>query len=205
MKFFLFSLVFLAAAQIEVYAQSNMPSEGIVDYKSAISLVPQYAIISGIRVDYERKLKHEDKWILFAPQIYLRADTDGGGNYYDYDDMTGWGLNVYYKQFLAHSRKKNANGLSKTNVYFSAGPTFQHTNINRRNQTTVINKYGGNVNFGFQLAFGSFLLDLYAGIGIRYALDSDGKLMDDFNDRWIDYGYSGIILDGGVRLGFFIP
>ncbi len=200
-------------------AQSGLSSNDSVDLKNAVSIVPQYAAISGIRIDYERKIKN-DRWLLFAPQLYLNKD---GNN--DYGEMTGLGINVYYKLFLSHSKKKNANGLSRTNIYFSVGPTFQHLNLTSVEElpvefiqdgvtyirftsdevTTRINKFGANADFGLQFAFERFLLDIYAGIGIRYAVDKDGNLMDFYNSSWLDYGYSGILLDGGIRFGFFIP
>ncbi len=220
MRKILLYLIFFATTQSIVHAQSDQSSVDKSEFNNAISIVPQYAFISGIRVDYERKLKREDKWILFAPQLYLKTNSN-----YDYDELTGVGMNVYYKMFLAQSRKKNGNGLSRTNVYFSVGPTYQHFRINSIEQfpvefteegityirfetgeyTTRINKFGGNANFGLQFTFGQFLLDIYGGIGIRYALDSNGGMINYFNDDWLDFGYSGILLDGGVRLGFFIP
>ena len=219
MRTFIFCLALIATISSAGYAQSDQSSDEPVELKNAVSIVPQYAAISGIRIDYERKIKN-DKWLLFAPQLYLNKD---GNN--DYDEMTGLGMNVYYKLFLSHSKKKNATGTSRTNIYFSAGPTFQHFNLTSIEEipvefiqdgatyikfssseiTTGINKFGANANFGLQFAFERFILDIYAGIGIRYAVDKDGNLMDFHNNDWLDYGYSGILLDGGIRFGFFIP
>ncbi len=224
MKYFLISLTILVAFQTEIFAQSEPAKKDVEQIKNTISLVPQYAFISGLRIDYERKLKNDDHWLVLAPQMYL--NTNGNNGFNDYDQMTGFGMNVYFKMFLARSRTTNiTNGFPRTNVYFSVGPTYQHFNISNTGQipyevvengityirfetgevSTIINKYGGNANFGVQFAFGSFLLDMYGGIGIRYALDSEGKLADIYNDNWINYGYSGILLDGGLRLGFYFP
>ena len=219
MRIFIFCLALIAIINSTGNAQSDLSSDDPIDLKNAVSIVPQYAAISGIRIDYERKIKN-DRWLLFAPQLYLNKD--GNSNY---GEMTGLGMNVYYKLYLSQSKKKNANGLSRTNIYFSAGPTFQHFNLTSVEEipvefiqdgatyirfsssevTTKINKYGANADFGLQFAFERFLLDIYAGIGIRYAVDTDGNLMDFYNSSWLDYGYSGIILDGGIRFGFFIP
>lgn len=219
MKFITVCFTLLAAINSVAYAQSDLYSDDIVEFNNAISIVPQYTAISGIRIDYERKLKNDDKWLLFASQLYL--DKDGNN---DYNEMTGVGMNVYYKLFLSQSKKKNDNGMSRTNVYFSAGPTFQHFSLKSTEElpvefteegityirfqsndvTTGITKLGANANFGLQFIFERFLLDFYGGIGIRYAYASDGDLIDFYNDNWLDYGYSGILLDGGVRFGFFI-
>lgn len=220
MKFLASCFAFLLVINSIGFAQSDKSLDEFEGFNNAVYIVPQYTAISGIRVDYERKLKDSKQWLLFAPQIYL--DNDGNDEYYQ---MTGFGMNVYYKLFLVHSKKKNENGLSRTTVYFSAGPTFQHFSLqsieevpdefteegityirfNTSEVTTKINKFGANANFGLQFTFDRFIIDFYGGVGVRYALDSDGDLMDYYNDNWLDYGYSGILLDGGVRLGFFIP
>lgn len=220
MKFFNICLTLLFAIYSIGFSQTDQPVDEFVGFNNTIAIVPQYAAISGIRIDYERKIKSGKQWLQLAPQIYL--DNNG---YSNIDQLTGFGMNAYYKLYLSHSKKKNTNGLSRTTLYFSAGPTFQHYNLINTEEipyesvelgisyirfasgdvTTKINKIGGNVNFGMQFAFERFILDLYTGIGIRYAMDENGKLMDDYNNDWLDFGYSGILLDGGVRLGFFIP
>ena len=52
---------------------------------------------------------------------------------------------------------------------------------------------------------GVVLLDFYAGLGFRYSVDEDGNMSEVFNDSWFDIAYSGIMLDGGIRLGFYFP
>lgn len=220
MKLFTFCLTLVLALNSSIYAQSGSSSPDSMVYINAIAIVPQYATISGFRIDYERRIINNDKWLLFAPQLYLNKNGNQGFN-----EMTGYGMNVYYKQFLYHSNNKNTNNISKTNIYFSVGPTFQHYSITDIEElpvefiqhgvtyikftsgevTTRINKLGANANFGLQFTFGVFILDIYAGIGIRYAFDEDGHLTNIYNDQWVDYGYSGILLDGGIRFGFFIP
>lgn len=220
MKLFSFCLILILSINSLVHAQSGSSSTDPVDYKNAIAIVPQYATIAGFRIDYERRIKNNDKWLLFAPQLYLNK-----GNLEGYEEMTGYGMNVYYKQFLFHSNNKNSNNISKTNIYFSIGPTFQHFSLTDVEELPVefiqdgvtyirftsgevitrINKIGANANFGLQFTFGLFILDIYTGIGIRYAFDEDGHLTDIHNSQWVDYGYSGMLLDGGIRFGFFIP
>ena len=74
MKFYTACFALLAAINSVALAQSDLYSDGFVEYNNAISIVPQYTAISGIRIDYERKLKNDDKWLLFAPQLYLDRD-----------------------------------------------------------------------------------------------------------------------------------
>jgi hypothetical protein len=218
MRFLKLCLALFLLFNVNAYAQTDQSESEQGNYKSTVLIVPQYATISGIRIDYERKLK-EDKWLILAPQLYV--DNNG---YNSFDQVNGFGMNMYYKTFLSHSKRKNYNGLSRTNLYFAIGPTLQHINLVRdeevpveftdndityirfrsKDVTTVINKIGGSANFGLQFVFDRFILDLYAGIGIRYALDSDGKMTDTSNEYWTDFGYSGILMNGGVKFGFFI-
>lgn len=220
MRFFSSCLALLFAIHTISYSQSDQLIDEFEGFNNAISIVPQYAAISGIRIDYERKINSGKQWLLFAPQVYL--DNNG---YNGFDQITGFGMNAGYKMFLSHSAKKNSNGLSRTSLYFSVGPTFQHFNLikteelpyesveqgityirfNSGEVSTGINKLGASALFGMQFTFELFILDLYTGVGIRYAMDENGKMMKNYNDYWIDFGYSGIIIDSGIRLGFFIP
>lgn len=220
MKFFIAYLVLLSATFFSGYAQTDQPLNEFEGFDNAVLIVPQYAAISGIRIDYERNLNSGNKWITISPQLYL--DKNG---YNNFDQFTGFGMNVYYKLYLSHSEKKNTNGLSRTTVYFSVGPTFQHFNLESTEEvpyesvelgityiryasgevTSKINKFGATANFGLQFTFERFIIDFYGGIGLRYSVDENGDMVKYFNDDWVDLGYSGILLDGGVRLGFFIP
>jgi len=220
MKFFTVALCIFLTFHIKSYCQPGDAEDHFEGFRNAVSILPQYVSLSGLRIDYERKLNKHNQWLVIGPQYY--SDKNG----YDvYNKLSGAGLNAYFKIFLSQSQKKNENGLSRSTVYFSSGPTFQYFNLtsveevpeeftengttyirfNPRDFHTKIYKMGANADFGFQFAFDRFIFDLYLGMGIRFALDENGKEMDYFNDEWLDFGYSGILLDGGLRFGFFIP
>lgn len=219
MKKILFFFVLIVIQSDLIFAQNDVPTDPFEGFSHAVLIVPQYAAISGMRIDYERKLKNGNKWIVFSPQFYL--DNNG---YDAYDKLKGLGLNVYYKKFLHYSNRKNSNGLARTTLYFSTGPTYQYFSLSVTEQVsseftedgvtyygfsenevkTPISRFGANADFGLQIAFSSFILDFYGGIGVRYAVDENGNTVDFFNDNWTDLGYSGFLLDGGVRLGIFI-
>ena len=157
--------------------------------------------------------------MVFAPQFYTNSN-----GYDQFDSFNGFGLNTYYKKFLSHSRSMNKNGTSRTNIYFSTGPVFQYFNMkseeeipeefvengveyirfNAQEYATKIYRLGADANFGLQFIFDRFSLDLFGGIGLRFALDEDGRTMEYFDDYWTDFGYSGVILTGGIRFGFMI-
>lgn len=195
---------------------------------NAVSFLPQYAASKGIRIDYERKLKDTDNWIVVAPQIYL--DTKDSYYYYynnaysSYETMTGFGINLYYKIIVYKSPRKNIFcDLSKFSLYFAAGPNYQHYSLfNTEDQlkefvengityyefeqvevTKPINRYGAVVDTGFQIALERFLFDIYLGVAFKYSTGEDGKMIESAYNDWIDMDYSGILLDGGLRIGFF--
>lgn len=211
-------LIFLLSVQ-NLSAQSLNSDDPFPGFRQSVFLVPQYVALSGIRVDYEHKLGNGQQWLVLAPQFY--SDRNG---YESFDSFTGIGLNAYYKKFLSHSIRVNDNGLHRTNVYFATGPVFQNfwmqsteevpeeyldngVNYIRYNQSEVKTKIfrtGVNADFGVQYIFDRFSIDFYGGVGIRFAFDDNGNIMVFFNDYWTDFGYTGFLLDGGIRLGFMM-
>jgi hypothetical protein len=125
---------------------------------------------------------------------------------------------------LSHSVKVNGNGLPRTNAYFATGPAFQYFSMrsteevpeeyidngiayiryNPKEVSTRINKAGLNADFGVQFIFDRFSLDFFSGVGVRFAFDESGEIMDYFNEYWLDFGYTGFLLNGGIRLGFMM-
>ncbi len=219
MRLTYFLILVLVLSANDLFAQENEDSDPFPGFSQALSIVPQYAAISGIRVDYERKLKSGTDWLLFAPQFY--SDKNG---YDDFDSFSGLGMNVYFKKFIAHARSTNSNGLPRVNIYFSAGPTFQYFDLksteevpeeymedgvtyirfNSEDVSSKIYKIGVNTDFGIQFIFDRFVLDLYTGMGVRFAQDGEWKTAEILNDYWVEPGYSGVLLDGGIRFGFIM-
>ena len=198
-------------------------------FKNALAIVPQYAFYHGFRIDYERKIKNSDQWIVLAPQIY--SDISNNNYYYysstgysAYQSMVGFGINAYYKLMVFKSARKNlGSNLPRHALYFSAGPNFQYFKLKNMEEvahpfiedgvtyykfeledvTKPIYRIGAIANVGWQFTFDRFLIDFYFGLAIKYSLDEDGKLIRDTYSDWVDPAYSGVLLDGGVRLGFF--
>jgi len=201
---------------ISAFAQDEVNLNPFPGVRQGLFLLPQYVAVSGIRIDYEIMTGNGEHWIVIAPQIYSNSN-----GYDQFDSFDGLGLNVYYKKFLSYSRQQNQNGTSRTNIYFSAGPTVQYFNMksieeipeefvedgvsyirfNSQEHSTKIYRLGVDANFGMQFIFNQFSLDFFGGVGIRFALDENGNTMEYFNDYWTDFGYSGILLTGGIRFG----
>ncbi len=209
--------------------QESEPDKLGIQPHNAIAIVPQYAFSNGIRVDYEKRLKNSDHWLVFAPQFYLDAVNTryyyyNDGSYASYESMVGFGINLYYKTIVYKSNNINWNsGLPRHSLYISAGPNYQQFSLSNTEEVAVpyldngityyqfdvqevkkpIFRFGAIGNVGWQLAFDRFLLDLYLGLAIKYSVGEGGTIIKTDYPSWNDMTYTGILLDGGVRIGIF--
>lgn len=196
-------------------------------YKHALTFSPFYAVVNGIRIDYERKINNRNEWLVFAPQFY--SDLNGYGSYYafdyaEYETMNGFGLNMYFKKIAYQSKKKNkSTGLSRSSFYIQVGPTFQRYSLKNTQETTEqftengtayfevnpktvkkpISRYGANINIGWQVTFGWLIIDMYGGVGVKYSYGKKGELIRPQYTDITSMDYSGILVDGGIKLGMF--
>jgi hypothetical protein len=199
--------------------------------KNALSVLPQYVLINGIRLDYERRLGKGDLWLLLAPQYY--NDNTGyqyyyysyyssNDPYYRYDEMQGVGANLYVKWIVSRSeRLDRISGKPARLLYLAAGPTFQYYQVTsfdevpvayEENGTTyyrfeiqegkhVLNRYGGNVNMGIQFAMDPFFVDLYWGFGYKIGFDGNGERAS--SGLMIEPFYTGETFDAGFKFGVY--
>jgi hypothetical protein len=81
----------------------------------------------------------------------------------------------------------------------------QYFGVTEGKITTGLTKFGGNFHLGYQWLIGDKIyLDLYAGAGIRLSHNNHSEGFDTwYNNSWFDYGYSGTLMDGGFRVGFY--
>ena len=186
----------------------------------AISIVPQYTLANGFRMDFEFRLA-DKHWLMFAPIYYMGSKREGFGPFSNSDkiyDVEGYGADLYDKIFL----KKNS---SPFGPYLAVGVKYHHFSIDYKDYTwqeydegglkyydyvyttvnETIDRYGANLVFGYQkdMFKGNMLADFFVGYGLKI---SDVKLSDDtkdeiFTSRFWDYGYAGPHLLLGVRLG----
>lgn len=195
-------------------------------YDNVLAIVPQYAGHHGIRFDYERRLKGGDQWLVLAPQIYSDITSNNyywGNSYSSYESMIGFGLNSYYKLAVFKSAKRNrSSDLPRHMLYFAAGPNFQYFSLNKLEEVPhsfiedgvtyykfnleevnkPIYRFGIIADVGWQLVFDRFVMDIYLGLAAKYSFDQDWELIR-ASSGWISPAYSGVLMDGGVKFGFF--
>ncbi len=223
-----FVIIGILLATSSFAQQETEVAKTIIEPQNAISFVPQYAIFKGIRIDYERRLKNGNNWVVIAPLFFLDAANQysyyNSTNYASYETMVGVGVNLYYKSIVYKSNKTNwKSGLPRHSLYLAAGPNYQNFTLTNSEEVAVpfidngityyqfdvqdvkkpINRFGAIVDVGWQLAFDRFLLDLYLGVAFKYSIGEGGAIIKTSYASWTDLDYSGILLDGGLRLGIF--
>ena len=209
-----------------VHAQSSKDS--LQQKNNAISLLPQYAMIRGIRLDYERRLASGDLWLLIAPQLYLNTNEYYTGYpesiWTNYSSLRGIGANLYLKWNFNKSEKLDRiSGLPSRLLYIAGGPSFQYYEFEGYDEVLVsyeengmtlykfeyqevlskIQRYGGNVNLGMQFAMHPFFVDIYLGFVYKISLDEKGEKIEVDYAEFLDPFYSGLYLDGGFKLGVY--
>jgi hypothetical protein len=156
-----------------------------------------------------------------------------GNTYYsnnglDYpDDLLGVGLYLNQKLYLVNGLRES----NKHHPYFSYGLSYRYSRIKYNYLpsdyqstnggdiyytqptkedllpgTDKFNIFGFNSFIGDKIHFGDyFVIDIYAGIGLKYTDKSTNALgARNYNRSIFDYGYTGIHPVIGARLGFRI-
>lgn len=179
-----------------------------------VGLVPQYSILGGMRTDLDFRLNDRNQWLVVSPLFYY---DDGNLGFSDYEQMFGVGIELQHRIFL-HKNDPLPKG-----VYFGYGPVFNYFSVESEGYysyliqeegnnyfgleegsiNTNIFKFGGNFVIGLQTIVNDFFyLDAYIGTGIRLSFDNKASgLHDYYTDGWLDLGYSGTLMVGGLRLG----
>lgn len=184
-------------------------------WEFAIGLVPQYAIVSGMRLDFDMKIKR-NQYLTVAPQLYYNENYTMF--YPDKTDMRGLGLNLNYR-FL-YSKTDNPQGpyigfglvykyfdltyLAETWTYeYHLSNTFYAEDYIENN--TEFNQFGYDLLIGYQGTYDRFFYDFYLGWGFRISdFDKDNTDEDYWGETIFDPGYSGFLPTIGFRAGIFL-
>lgn len=215
MKQTIFSILITAILTISVHGQDN---ESVAnDPNFAIGFAPYYTITNGLRLDIDFRTNQEkNHWLVISPQFYY---DENNNNYREYIEMTGFGIDFSYRVYLADNSKPKG-------PHFSPGFTLQFFNIKdeifipvefiqdgqtyftmeESTETSNVFKLGPNILFGYQFLINNVMyLDIYGGLGFRFSFDNrDRQFIYRYQDWWGDYGYSGILLNGGMRIGVIL-
>lgn len=189
---------------------SNVKGEDTIPnpIRSIISLVPQSLFSNGIRIDFDRRI-NETLWLQLGPQLYLRdleSNNENGTieNENEFNSLYGGGLVLNLRKYTAPLSRMSGvylgYGLSYNYFYLSYDEK-RFTNYDER--YTAINKFGADLTIGLYTFIKELLyLDFYAGLGFRYSIyESDAVSIRHYNSDMYDYGYRGVYMNLGLRIG----
>ncbi len=204
------SILFLLPILVSAQHNSEEISEQI---SFGLGVVPQYAILNGMRIDLDFRLNNNNHWLVVSPLVFISNKPNLNWNY---NSMVGTGIEIQHKLFLTHN-------LKTVNPYISYGPVFNYFSVKddgltaqeftengadyirltEDEITTKIFKTGGNLIFGLHVfVMDNLYFDTYVGTGIRFAFDNKTTGFHGYhNEWWGDMGYSGTLMVGGFRFG----
>lgn len=170
--------------------------------KNIFSYVPINSFHNGLRFDYERQLRLETNWIVFSPQVYFGQDQRESTSIKNsYDAVYGGGIEVYHKHFHDNRAPMGAYVMygAKYNYFWVSFPSSEGS----LPISESINRIGANIQLGVQYGnLNYFIFDIYMGLGVRYSfIEPHDNEVKNYSDAWWDYGYRGVLLTGGVRIG----
>lgn len=184
-------------------------------WKFSIGIVPQYAAISGMRLDFDIKL-NDRQYLTLAPQMYYNENYQLF--YPDETDMKGVGLNLNYRYIFSKGMRPDGAYLGFGLIYKyydltywgdewveytelgSIYSTLEEMEINKK-----INQFGYDLLIGYEGTMDRFFYDLYIGWGFRLSDFDESESDDDFwSETIFDPGYSGFLPLIGFRAGIFL-
>ncbi|MFC2086554.1 hypothetical protein ACFLSA_00095 [Bacteroidota bacterium] len=201
------------------FLQNTLKAQEDNNFKLLVMGVPQHLIIHGIRVDFDYRLEG-NKWLIFSPQLYLNKIPQGTEylwfNVNKFEELLGFGMAITQKNIL--SRKSSPSGF-----YIAYGATYNYTKTKNADYAwvpyventityydrqpldyeVILNKIGGNAIIGYQNEiYPKLILDGFIGFGLRYSFrDAPENTFLNYSDFEGDYGYTGTLFVGGIRLG----
>lgn len=186
---------------------------------------PFYMIKNILKTDVDIALG-SGNWLIISPMFAAR-ENHYEDEYYYYDDyyedefnkLLGFGVNVGHRMY------GNPIDIPR-GIYFMYQAGWRHYKLDYRDRTwgetefdgydaitydyfdmsTTIDKLGLDILIGYQFVIkNALMLDLYLGGGIRYSIkEFAGNQKREFKYNFIDYGYTGLLPQGGVRLGVIL-
>ena len=218
-KRIIYSVGVMAMIITSARAQDNRES------KFHIMAMPQYLIKNGLRFDIDYKVG-DGRWLIISPYLYLVDNSSVYDSsmyvqsvFYqpEFVKLTGYGLGLAQRHVL------NRQGSVRTSVYMEYGllcryysfemddylwTTYTENNLNfmrreRAEYDIKVTNLGINCQFGLQHEiFDNFLIDVFVGCGMRYSIyDKPEGSSVKFNNSIFDYGFTGTMVTGGIRLG----
>ncbi|MDF1549917.1 MAG: hypothetical protein P1P88_18975 [Bacteroidales bacterium] len=227
--FILLATNFLKSQENQELLESTKTVSNHHSNKSIILfVVPQYLMLNGIRIDVDFRQKDANKWWMLSPYYYysnrnsinILRNSRGESAYpeFEYDKLIGVGLGVGRKHFLLKES-------ISTGFYFKYGASYRHFDIQtsiplfveyigddgltyqhleQKPYSLKIENFrlNGEIGYQFETRAQKLFFDFYAGFGASYSFHNSAQENSiEYNRNSIDYGFTGVLLTGGVRIG----
>jgi hypothetical protein len=209
---------------------SSIKPYALAQKKFAITVQPLQLFNWCLRHDIDVRLGDSHNWLQFGLAVYYRPMKDNDNYYYEgneyynryywdsgwfrdpLSELKGYGLEINYKRFVDARRS----------FYFAAGLSYSRLDVKYRGwvwkdyiedglqyfkyiqdfDTQKITRQGVNISFGYQIPTRRlFLCDLFWGFAYRHSYLAD-KDKPAFDRDMFSFGYTGIVFQTGVRIGF---
>ena len=184
MKVRTFALCIIIISLFSIHSVAQTDSVQLRQFQAAF--VPHYALMDGIRLDFEYKLKNKNQYLQFAPRFYFDS--------YE-DEFFGVGLGIFHKSILNKSKSRIVN------TYVSYGGDYTHYILETREQSEKYpsESFRLNVSLGVQINIvQSLFIDFYVGSGFTYSFNDQDEI--NYADMY-DPEFSGIYIPVGFRFG----
>jgi hypothetical protein len=188
--------------------------------KALVSIMPQVLFKNGIRFDIEKKSSRYSFTI--APQFYSGLIKGYSMNYdhqtsdFRNSKLNGYGIELIGKTYVKNNRDdiKPYIGLGFNYNHFGIRyekedwhsyivDGIEYYSLDWKKSHQKINRAGVNFMAGALFFIDEVIfMDMYIGIGSRRSfIKDDLDKPQNFSSGFINYGYSGPVLLGGIKLG----
>ena len=226
-KFPLISIGLCCLMALGPTAHSQEDEVSYEDRQFAIGMTPQHMLKNGFRVDVEWMVDYPEHSLVIAPLYYYGFVNNSLEEIESKDLMSGYGFEVIHKYYL----NDKTFGEDDRKIYFGHGPYFRRYKMTfdavewkdqpgedgiqvYRQELTEhnrnVSKFGYSVMFGINMMpYDNFLMDIYAGMGIRgtsatSTLPEEHKHARKYDRNFFDYEYQGPVLLMGFKLGVLL-
>jgi hypothetical protein len=217
--------IVLSAAFILTSFSIKINAQESYDSRFHIMGVPQYLFKGGLRFDLDYRIK-DDRWLIITPYVYLVDNSavydsliNISSAFYqpEFLKLTGAGLGISQRHILNNLMP------NRPRIYMEYGVVYRYYNFQMNDYLwksytenglifmkqspekydVNVSNLGINFQFGIQYElFSHLIVDTFIGCGMRYSIyDKPANSTVKFNNSILDYGYTGTLITGGIRIG----
>lgn len=211
-----------------IFAQS-LPDKEQENFGWAVAMLPQYAIVSTMRIDFDRTIGHNNVITLSPMFSFARNSSllfpnsddyyyDNATQYPENISLTGGGLKFTFRHFFGDFNLNSG-------LYLGGGLHYRFSHVEYQEEGWIahetngdsylhyemidkeedFNQVGVDVILGYQIyLIDNIFLDVFGGWGIRISdYDTERGEVNHWGETIFDIGYSGYTPLMGLRLGVF--